>query len=95
MSFAVRLRKATERSAFATELVHIGGADVGLGTASLALGGLAAFRVLAALLLWPRNDPEAIAHSHDDLPPDHPHLRGDGRAHSHPFVIDDYHIPAG
>ncbi len=67
------------------------GADVGLGTASLALGGLAAFGVLAALLLWPRNDPEAIAHSHDDLPPDHPHLRGDGRAHSHPFVIDDYH----
>ena len=66
------------------------GADVGLGASSLALGGLAAFGVLAALLLSPRHDPEAIAHSHDDLPPDHPHVRGGGKTHSHPFVIDYY-----
>jgi hypothetical protein len=67
------------------------GADVSalwLGLFSLAcLGGAAA--------IWPAQDPEELAHSHDDLPSDHPHLR-EGQSvaafrHSHRFVIDDLH----
>ncbi|MCE2453253.1 MAG: hypothetical protein J4F48_10585 [Nitrospinae bacterium] len=43
-----------------------------------------------AMRLWPNADPIEIAHHHDDLPPDHPHLRG-GREHVHPYIIDDLH----
>ncbi len=72
------------------------GAGVGLSAAFLALGALAALGTAAALILWPRRDPDWIEHAHDDLPPGHPHLSetgsGDnGARHSHPFVIDDYH----
>ena len=58
-----------------------------------ALGGLSAlalFGAALALLVWPNSDPVAIAHRHDDLPPDHPHLRGAGE-HVHPYMIDDLH----
>ena len=58
--------------------------------ASLALGGIAAAGAALAALLWPIDDPEVLEHRHDDLPDDHPHLEG-GRAHAHPFVIDDVH----
>ncbi|MBT6830968.1 MAG: MFS transporter [Rhodospirillaceae bacterium] len=72
------------------------GASVGLTVAFLALGALAALGAGAAFMLWPRRDPQSIEHAHDDLPPDHPHLRAtasgeNGSRHSHPFVIDDYH----
>lgn len=56
--------------------------------ASLAL--LASLGMFGGVILWPRNEAGALEHSHDDLPEDHPHLR-DGRSHSHPIVIDDYH----
>lgn len=46
---------------------------------------------LAAAVLWPAHDPEAIAHSHADLPADHPHLAGGGPTHVHPYVIDALH----
>jgi MFS family permease len=54
------------------------------------LAVLAVFGLMGGLILWPRSDTEPIEHRHDDLPGDHPHLR-DGRSHSHPIVIDDYH----
>ncbi len=48
--------------------------------------------IAAGLRLWPAGDPEVVAHSHDDLPEDHPHLaEHGGRAHSHPLVIDRLH----
>jgi len=54
-----------------------------------ALGGLG---LGFALRVWPSDDTEVLEHRHDDLPPDHPHLRdGHGRRHAHPFVIDDLH----
>ena len=31
-----------------------------------------------------------IEHRHDDLPLDHPHLRGE-RTHAHAYIIDDSH----
>lgn len=43
-----------------------------------------------AVRLWPRNSRAAVAHSHPDLPPDHPHLTGSG-PHVHPVVIDELH----
>jgi predicted MFS family arabinose efflux permease len=68
------------------------------GFVSANLGAIAPFAVLCVLclagaaavaLLWPAHDPESIAHRHDDLGPDHPHMEGD--AHAHPFVIDALH----
>ncbi|MEX5728638.1 hypothetical protein Ga0609869_001991 [Rhodovulum iodosum] len=54
------------------------------------LAALAGAGALFALSLWPREDPEVVAHSYDNLPLDHPHLKG-GRRHAHPFVVDDEH----
>lgn len=54
------------------------------------LAGIAAVGTAAALWLWPKEDPESLAHTHDNLPPDHPHIRT-GRYHSHVFVVDRNH----
>lgn len=62
-----------------------GGVPAMLVLAALSLAGL-----VAASLLWPRHDPVEIAHRHDDLPADHPHIAS-GPSHSHAFVIDDLH----
>lgn len=53
--------------------------------AALAIGGL-----LAARVFWPGTDAEELDHDHNDLPEDHPHIRG-ARSHRHRYVIDDYH----
>ncbi len=70
------------------------GLAVGLNVVLLVLGAIAALSVIAALRLWPKDDPEILRHSHPDLPPDHPHLRQHGHnsgVHEHRFVIDDIH----
>ena len=54
------------------------------------LGAVAAGGAVLAVCLWPSADPVAVLHRHDDLPRDHPHLRGAGD-HAHPYVIDDLH----
>jgi len=54
------------------------------------LAVLAGVGVVCGMLLWPQESGEPLAHSHDDLPKDHPHVQ-DGRTHCHPIVIDDYH----
>lgn len=71
-------------------------ASAGMGWTMIALGAVAGGAVLAGLLLWPRDDKEALEHSHDELPEDHPHLSDTGRrtgahSHVHAFVIDDEH----
>jgi MFS family permease len=58
--------------------------------ALVALAVLSGAGVLAALRLWPKDDPVVLEHSHPDLPLDHPHLQGH-RRHAHPFVVDDAH----
>jgi H+ antiporter protein len=73
------------------------GATAGLPMTFLVMAGIAAIGMLAALRLWPANDPVEVEHAHDDLPADHPHLRGassaDGRhVHVHEFVIDSEHL---
>ena len=69
------------------------GARAGMGTALAASAVLALMGTLIALRVWPRKDPDIVTHRHDDLPPDHPHLR-EGHAKGeadHPFVIDAFH----
>ena len=62
----------------------------GSETAILTLAMLSLFGLGAAFALWPRHDPTEIAHRHDDLPADHPHIAA-GSRHSHAYVIDDLH----
>ncbi|MZR15112.1 MFS transporter [Maritimibacter sp. DP07] len=64
----------------------------GLGAvaALLVLAGLGGVGLLAARALWPAGDPVVLEHRHDDLPRDHPHLKG-RRTHRHAFVIDNLH----
>lgn len=69
------------------------GALVSQAAAFATLASLAGIGTVAALVLWPANDPRTVAHRHDDLPADHPHVRAahrDGEAR-HDFVIDDFH----
>jgi hypothetical protein len=56
-----------------------------------ALAAIATAGLGAAGALWPRHDPLALEHRHDDLPPDHPHLRGGARTHRHDYIVDDNH----
>ena len=68
------------------------GAVLGLTTTAILLAVLAASAVVAALVLWPADDPGVIEHRHDDLPANHPHLKGARRNdHAHAYVIDDLH----
>jgi len=70
------------------------GAGIGQVAAFGALALVAGIGTVTALWLWPSLDPEALAHSHDDLPPDHAHLRehhDHGQSRTHAFVIDDIH----
>jgi MFS family permease len=73
------------------------GADTQMAWAAAVMAALAASGALAARLLWPEQDPDTLAHVHDNLPADHPHLQGatrhaDGFHHRHAFVIDDEHL---
>ena len=54
------------------------------------LAAIAGASGLLALRLWPKDTPEAFEHTHQNLPLDHPHLKG-ARRHSHAFVVDDEH----
>ncbi|MBY6159415.1 MFS transporter [Mameliella alba] len=58
--------------------------------ALLMLVALAGAGIVAAIRLWPAGDPIEVEHTHENLPPDHPHLQGH-RRHRHALVIDDNH----
>src|SRR6056297_780365 len=62
----------------------------GAVAAAVGLAALAAAGVIFALWLWPSEDPEVVEHTHENLPINHPHLKGT-RHHAHPFVVDDEH----
>lgn len=72
------------------------GAKAGLPAAAFALALLASLGTIAAMLLWPRTETEALEHTHPELPADHPHLQAGERrsahSHVHPYVIDDLHF---
>ncbi|WP_099868081.1 MFS transporter [Pararhizobium haloflavum] len=71
------------------------GAVVGLAPTFLVLSGTALAGLLLAFRLWPADDSDVIEHTHDDLPPDDPHLQEGhhlGRhRHAHIFMIDNLH----
>jgi H+ antiporter protein len=69
------------------------GAGAGQTAAFLAMAVIAAIGTLLAARLWRGNDPDAVVHTHDELPADHPHLKEghDQGTASHAFVIDDLH----
>jgi H+ antiporter protein len=71
------------------------GSAAGLPVTLLVLGVLAGLGTVLAATMWPRVDPEIVAHDHADLASDHPHLaEGEprhGTRHAHAFVIDDLH----
>jgi MFS family permease len=76
------------------------GGTAGMPLTLLVLGALTLLGAGLAAVLWPADDPNAIAHAHPDLAPDHPHLaEGQGPYHTHAFVIDDLHrqwpLPGG
>jgi MFS family permease len=69
------------------------GARAGMGPTFAVLALIAAASVALAVAVWPAGDEEPVPHRHDDLPPDHPHLRdGNGaQGHAHPAIVDDLH----
>ncbi len=69
------------------------GARAGMDAALGASAVLALIGTLLAFRIWPRGDPDVLAHHHDNLPPDHPHLaegHAEGEA-KHAYVIDELH----
>lgn len=68
------------------------GASAGMPVTFLVMAILAAIGMALALRVWPSEDPTQVAHSHDNLPADHPHVLESGRSHVHDFVIDAEHV---
>ena len=71
------------------------GAQFGQVAAFAMLTLVAGIGTIAALWFWPAQDPDAVAHRHDNLAPDHAHLGSahqNSADHTHPFVIDDLHL---
>lgn len=66
------------------------GARVGMTAAFGAMAVLAAIGTVAALWLWPSNDPDVVAHEHGDLDADDPHRRVHAQS-DHSYVIDRRH----
>jgi len=67
------------------------GASVSLTASFIGLTLVAAMAWILSKQIWrPEYDEEVVAHSHVDLPENHPHV-AEGKAHAHTFVIDDDH----
>jgi H+ antiporter protein len=60
-------------------------------TAFAVLALLAAAGMVGGSVLWTPDDSRPFEHTHEDLAENHPHVQ-QGRTHSHPIVIDDYHL---
>jgi hypothetical protein len=52
--------------------------------AAITFGG-----VLLSFRFWPAADSDVVPHQHPELPPNHPHLRGEPAQHAHAYVIDN------
>lgn len=72
------------------------GAVAGMPVTMLVLSAITIGGLLQARRTWPADDVETIAHIHDDLDPDDPHLHDaiphqEGWRHEHTYVIDRIH----
>jgi MFS family permease len=71
---------------------------IGFTSTWTVLGALSAVGLLAAAVLWPPHDPEALAHTHTLSDIDHRHIVGaaaldrDLVEHTHAFTIDQDHL---
>jgi len=67
------------------------GASVSLTASFIGLSLVAAVAWLVSKRIWrPEYEEDVVAHNHDALPEDPPHV-ANGNAHAHSFVIDDDH----
>ncbi|KAF1024392.1 MAG: hypothetical protein GAK37_03126 [Pseudomonas sp.] len=68
-------------------------ANAGLAVSFATMAGIALVATITGTLLWrASHDQVQVAHRHDDLPADHPHLAlAHGEVHVHDYVIDDLH----
>lgn len=76
---------------FAYPLAGWLGSSAGIQLTLIVLATLGLAFMFAAIRLWPADDPLVIAHSHADLPSNHPHRVESGPEHSHRYVIDELH----
>lgn len=92
--FAAQLALSHACWLIAYPLAGWAGAALGLPITAVILAAVAAVAIITGLAVWPSDDPEIVAHRHDDLPADHPHLAetGQGHRHAHAYVIDDMHL---
>lgn len=67
------------------------GARVSMAAAFAAMAVLSAIGVVAALWLWPANDPDVIDHEHGNLAADDKHRQAHAAGETHPYVIDRRH----
>lgn len=69
------------------------GADLGLPATFGVLAILAGAATMIGAKIWPSTESDQLAHGHDGLQPDDPHMLKQGRngKHAHEFVIDDQH----
>lgn len=67
------------------------GLSAGIAPTALVLATLTLSGVVLAFYFWPIAEADLIPHDHPELPPDHPHLRGQPSVHSHAYVLDDLH----
>jgi len=68
------------------------GARMSIEAAFLGMAVISVFGMVIAMIVWPKEDPDAIPHDHADLPAGHPHLaEHEQDAGDHPYVIDDLH----
>jgi len=67
------------------------GARVSMAAAFVAMAVLSAIGVVAALWLWPANDPDVIDHEHGNLAADDKHHQAHAAGKTHPYVIDGRH----
>ncbi|MBB3588416.1 MFS transporter [Sphingomonas sp. BK481] len=67
------------------------GARVSMAAAFAAMAVLSAIGVVAALWLWPANDPDVLDHAHGDLAADDTHHLEHAAGKTHPYVIDRRH----
>ena len=67
---------------------------VGMGETLLIFAAASVIAISVGLWVWPTSTGSELQHSHDDLPPGHPHLKGQSpqtSRHRHAIVIDDEH----
>jgi MFS family permease len=67
------------------------GSSIGMVPTLLALAALTFVGVVLAFKLWQAGDSDVVPHEHPELPPTHPHLRGEQTGHAHAYMIDELH----